>query len=234
MTDAESREVPILTLNMLNAVLNRLHTFDAVESLPTVTMDSLEGAAYQAGGGALPDVISTVASSTKPAMAEKKSTKKKAAIAKDDAQKPAAKKAAKAKREKKVKPPSDHASIARAAMAAAEASKNAHRAIEAAPPAAALPASAAGNSSSNALVVAASGASTALATGGAKARFVIPKPGVNGAISGVLNGKRFVLTGVFPEVGGGIGLNMGKDRMVDMIESFGGKVTGSVSGKTGK
>jgi len=48
----------------------------------------------------------------------------------------------------------------------------------------------------------------------------------------VLDGKRFVLTGVFPEVGGGSGLSLGKDRAKSMIESFGGKVTGSVSGKT--
>lgn len=232
MADAAEREVPILTLNMLNAVLNGLHSFDAVESLPTVTIESLEGTAYQTGGGALPDVISKTAASTKPAKDAKKSTKKKASAAKDDVQKPAAKKATKAKREKKAKPPSDPTSIARAAMAAAEASKNAHRAIEAAQSVAALPAAA--NCSSNALVVAASDASTALATGGGKARFVIPKPGVNGAISGVLDGKKFVLTGVFPEIGGGSGLNMGKDRMKEMIESFGGKVTGSVSGKTSK
>lgn len=37
---------------------------------------------------------------------------------------------------------------------------------------------------------------------------------------------------VFPEVGGGGGLNLGKDKMKEIIESFGGHVTGSVSGKT--
>ena len=41
-----------------------------------------------------------------------------------------------------------------------------------------------------------------------------------------------VLTGVFPELGGGGGLNMGKDKMKTLIENFGGRVTGSVSGKT--
>ena len=40
------------------------------------------------------------------------------------------------------------------------------------------------------------------------------------------------MTGVFPEVGGGAGLNLGKDRVKAMVESFGGRVTGSVSGKT--
>ena len=65
-----------------------------------------------------------------------------------------------------------------------------------------------------------------------KAKFTIPRPGVNGAVAGVLSGKRFVLTGVFPEVGGGTGLSRGKDRTRDMIESFGGQVTSAVSGKT--
>ena len=51
-------------------------------------------------------------------------------------------------------------------------------------------------------------------------------------MAGVLNGKRFVLTGIFPEVGGGTGLTLGKDRTKDMIESFGGVVTSAVSGKT--
>jgi hypothetical protein len=37
---------------------------------------------------------------------------------------------------------------------------------------------------------------------------------------------------VFPEVGGGAGLNLGKDRVKAMIESFGGKVTSAISGKT--
>ena len=76
--------------------------------------------------------------------------------------------------------------------------------------------------------------STALALKGPtkKSKFVIPRPGVNGAQAGVYEGKRFVLTGLFPEVGGGAGLNLGKDRVKSMIESFGGRVTGSVSGKT--
>jgi BRCT domain type II-containing protein len=65
-----------------------------------------------------------------------------------------------------------------------------------------------------------------------KVKFTIPKPGVNGGVAGVLNGKRFVLTGVFPEVGGGTGLSLGKDRVTSMIESFGGVVTSAVSGKT--
>lgn len=62
--------------------------------------------------------------------------------------------------------------------------------------------------------------------------FVVPVPGRNGAISNALAGKTVVLTGLFPELGGGAGLNLGKDKAKRMIESFGGRVTGSVSGKT--
>ena len=39
-------------------------------------------------------------------------------------------------------------------------------------------------------------------------------------------------TGVFPELGGGFGLKLGRDNLKQMIESFGGKVTTGISGKT--
>lgn len=61
--------------------------------------------------------------------------------------------------------------------------------------------------------------------------FIVPIPGTDGSRD-ALSGKTFVLTGVFPEIGGGSGLNLGKDRLKSMIMQFGGKVTGSVSGKT--
>mmetsp|Transcript_118901 Transcript_118901/g.296636 ORF Transcript_118901/g.296636 Transcript_118901/m.296636 type:complete len:449 (+) Transcript_118901:82-1428(+) len=67
--------------------------------------------------------------------------------------------------------------------------------------------------------------------GKAKDQFVIPVPG-NGAPKDSLVGKTFVITGTFPEVGGGSGFQLGKDRVKKMITSFGGKVSGSVSGKT--
>jgi hypothetical protein len=63
-------------------------------------------------------------------------------------------------------------------------------------------------------------------------RFVTPVPGQNGAQPNVFAGKTFVLTGLFPEVGGGGGLSLGKDKAKAMVVSFGGRVTGSVSGKT--
>lgn len=65
-----------------------------------------------------------------------------------------------------------------------------------------------------------------------KGAFVMPVPGVNGAVADCLAGKTIVMTGVFPEIGGGAGLNLGKDRLKAMIERFGGRVTSSVSGKT--
>ena len=63
-------------------------------------------------------------------------------------------------------------------------------------------------------------------------RFIVPVPGRDGAVSNILQGKTIVLTGIFPELGGGEGLNLGKDRCKMMCESFGGKVTSAVSGKT--
>jgi hypothetical protein len=63
-------------------------------------------------------------------------------------------------------------------------------------------------------------------------KFKMPKPGVNGAISNVLTGKTIVITGIFPEVGGGKGLYVGKSRVKAMCESFGGRVTGEISAKT--
>ena len=47
-----------------------------------------------------------------------------------------------------------------------------------------------------------------------------------------MQGKKFVLTGIFPEVGGGAGLSLGKVKVTQMIQSFGGTVASSVSGKT--
>lgn len=47
-----------------------------------------------------------------------------------------------------------------------------------------------------------------------------------------LKGKTIVLTGVFPEMGGGVGLSFGKGGVEEWILSLGGKVTGSVSKKT--
>jgi hypothetical protein len=68
--------------------------------------------------------------------------------------------------------------------------------------------------------------------GHGKKNFVVPEPGRGRAKANSLDGETVVLTGVFPEVGGGTGLTLGKDRVKRMVEAFGGRVTGSVSGKT--
>jgi hypothetical protein len=73
-------------------------------------------------------------------------------------------------------------------------------------------------------------ASTALIN--TKQHFQLPRPGADGALEDHLAEKTFVLTGIFPEVGGGRGLSLGKDKVKKMIESFGGRVTSAVSGKT--
>ena len=119
-----------------------------------------------------------------------------AASAKPPAKKPAAKKPAAKKAASKPAP-----------VAAAAAST-------AIVPAAAAAAAASSNANASTAVVPHTGK---------KQKFVPPRPGVNGAVANVLDGKRFVMTGVFPELGGGAGLNLGKDRMKALIESFGGE-----------
>ena len=97
--------------------------------------------------------------------------------------------------------------------------------------AASKPAPVAAAAASTAIVPAAAAAASSNANAstavvphtGKKQKFVPPRPGVNGAVANVLDGKRFVMTGVFPELGGGAGLNLGKDRMKALIESFGGE-----------
>ena len=68
--------------------------------------------------------------------------------------------------------------------------------------------------------------------GGGGGVVAIPRPGVGLANPSAFVGKTVVLTGVFPELGGGAGLNLGKDRARTLIESFGGRVTSAVSGRT--
>ena len=53
---------------------------------------------------------------------------------------------------------------------------------------------------------------------------VLPKAGVNGVGANSLSGKVFVLTGVFDELPGGVGLARGKGGLTDFITSHGGKV----------
>jgi hypothetical protein len=57
-------------------------------------------------------------------------------------------------------------------------------------------------------------------------------PGQDGAQPHFFSKKTIVMTGIFPEIGGGAGLNLGKDRLKVILESFGARVTSSVSGRT--
>jgi len=63
-------------------------------------------------------------------------------------------------------------------------------------------------------------------------RFVAPVPGIDGALADAMKGKTVVLTGIFPECGGGAGLNLGKSKVKRIVEKFGGRCTSAVSGKT--
>ena len=74
---------------------------------------------------------------------------------------------------------------------------------------------------------------TAMARGGSgKQLFSVPRPGQGLCAPGALRGKTVVLTGIFPELGGGAGLELGKARARALVESFGGRVTSAVSGRT--
>lgn len=73
--------------------------------------------------------------------------------------------------------------------------------------------------------------SSIVVAGADRPQFVIPVPG-KGAPADSLAGKSFVITGTFPEIGGGAGFNLGKERVRKMIESFGGKASSSISGRT--
>ncbi len=63
--------------------------------------------------------------------------------------------------------------------------------------------------------------------------FHILVPGVNGALdANFLRGLTFVITGTFPEAGGGGESDAGVAYVTAMIQSFGGKVNGRFSKKT--
>jgi hypothetical protein len=53
-----------------------------------------------------------------------------------------------------------------------------------------------------------------------------------GAVQGSLEGLRFVLSGTWPNLGGGSGLEVGKQRLKARIKQFGRRVTGAISGVT--
>jgi hypothetical protein len=54
----------------------------------------------------------------------------------------------------------------------------------------------------------------------------------DGAVQDSLDGLRFVLSGIWPDLGGGSGLGLGKEKVRAQIKQFGGKVTSAISGVT--
>lgn len=96
------------------------------------------------------------------------------------------------------------------------------------------PATAGGGHGALAAATGASDATSLAARPAQRERFVVPvpgRPGIKGSAH-TLAGKTFCLTGTFPELGGGTGLTLGKERTQVMIESFGGRVTTCLSGVT--
>lgn len=65
-----------------------------------------------------------------------------------------------------------------------------------------------------------------------KSRYAPPVPGQAGCRPDALKGLKVVLTGTFPEVGGGMGLTLGKERTKAIVEAFGGRVMSSASSRT--
>ena len=202
-----NRSVEIISLRRLQGLLLGHVSFQALKNLPALTSDVFVGSAYQAAGAPPPPPV--------PDAPHGQET------GESSAKKPAAKaKIPEAKIPSKPKPNTEEK---KSAAAKAASPKNAATSVSASSQA--MVARANPNEENNT-------ASAVVPHVGKKAKFKVPRPGVNGGIAGVLDGKRFVLTGVFPEIGGGSGLVLGKDRTTGMIESFGGRVTSAVSGKT--
>ena len=68
-------------------------------------------------------------------------------------------------------------------------------------------------------------------------KLALPVPEVHGdnhdvAHEDQLAGKIICITGVFPEIGGGVGISHGKGSTKEWLEAHGAKVTGSISKKT--
>lgn len=61
---------------------------------------------------------------------------------------------------------------------------------------------------------------------------LLPVPGGPTCPAAQFSGQTFVLTGVFPALGGGTGLNLGKDAARRWIETHGGRVVSGVSKRT--
>lgn len=205
--DARAKSIEVVNLVRLSGLLKGQLTFDRLDKLDALDSEEFMGDAYQQATNA-----NMVFGDSKPSAAGKK----------EDAKKPAA-----VKKEDSVNvdeiPPleSDSDPMEDDSKPAAVPSSGA--AAAAATSQAIVPsAGPSSESTSTQAIVPASG----------KTKFMMPKPGKNGSIADCFDGQTFVLTGLFPELGGGSGLNYGKDKMKTMLQNFGGRVTGSISGKT--
>lgn len=187
--DANKRSVQVISLRRLQGLLTGNVTFDALAGFPALTNDDFT-ANYQPAGPAAPAKASAKPSANTSAKAT--STKKPAAK-KPAAKKPAAA-AAKAPPVWEILSDDEDSKPAAATTSASTQAIVAH-------------ANPTGNGTTTTAVVPRDG----------KVKFTVPRPGVKGAVAGVLDGKRFVLTGTFPELGGGTGLSLGKDKTKSMI-----------------
>jgi len=172
--DANERSVDIISLGRLQGVLLGHVSFRELKNLPALTSDAFLGSTYQAAG-----VSSPPRGQGTPQMSATLSSGSKAAAPAATA--PTAKPKFKTKVDKS-KPAAVKASPASNAASAVSLSTQAMAVRDKANT---------GESAASAIVPHA----------GKKTKFSILHPGVNGAIAGVLDGKRFVLTGVFPELG---------------------------------
>ena len=212
---ARAKSIPIVNLVRLNGLLKGQLTFDSLDKLDELDSDEFMGNSYQ------PATNTSVAfGDAKSAAAAKQGSKKPATKKKPAAVKKKAKKLAAINAEEVPGLESDSEPMVVDSKVVADPSSVA--AAAAAASAVVTREDPQGGGTSG----------TAIVTVNGKTRFNMPKPGKNGAIADVFDGQTFVLTGVFPEVGGGSGLSMGKDKIKSMIQNFGGRVTGSVSGKT--
>ena len=209
-SDAASRSVRVVNLQRLHSLLIGSLSWEQLGSMPALSMENF-GADYQYGSTPFTvpvPIATTLPSVPQPCTAAPAAEGTATMPSKPN---PPATKAKATKSKPKAKKAASTTTVNNAAAASSEAT----------------------NSTSLVPSSQTTDPSTAVVSHtGKKGKFIIPRPGVDGAVAGVLNNKTFVLTGVFPEVGGGTGLVLGKDRTKAMIESFGGRVTSSVSGKT--
>ena len=205
--DAKAKSIEVVNLVRLSGLLKGQLTFDRLDKLDALDSEEFMGDAYQQATNA-----NMSFGDTKPSAAGKKENDKKPAAVKKE----------------------DSVNVDEIPPLESEGSDP----MEDSNPAAVPSSSGAAAAATSQAIVPSAGPSNeststqAIVPASGKTKFMMPKPGKNGAIADCFDGQTFVLTGLFPELGGGSGLNYGKDKMKTMLQNFGGRVTGSISGKT--